>query len=137
MKLIVLDTNCLLMSLPKRSPYRYVWDAFLRNEYTLCVSNEILEEYFEIIAQKTTHTIAKNVLSTIMEQSNKQLIDPYFKFGLIHKDWDDNKFVDCAIVANAEYIVSEDSHFRILETIPFPKVKVIGLDDFLKELSIE
>ncbi len=30
MRKIVLDTNCLLMSLPKPSPYRCVWDAFLK-----------------------------------------------------------------------------------------------------------
>lgn len=55
----------------------------------------------------------------------------YFK----KKDPDDNKFVDCAISAGADYIVSEDAHFRILETIPFPTVYVIRLDDFLKEMD--
>jgi hypothetical protein len=39
--------------------------------------------------------------------------------------------VDCAIVANAEYIVTEDKHFKVLGTIDFPKVAVIGLDAFL------
>lgn len=28
MRKIVLDTNCLLMSLPKNSPYRIIWDEF-------------------------------------------------------------------------------------------------------------
>lgn len=40
-------------------------------------------------------------------------------------------FVDCAIVANAQYIVTEDRHFKVLETIDFPKVDVVGLDEFL------
>ena len=35
MRKIVLDTNCLLISLPKISPYRIVWDAFLRGSYQL------------------------------------------------------------------------------------------------------
>ena len=43
---------------------------------------------------------------------------------------DDNKFVDCAIAANAKCIVSEDNHFNVLKFIPFPKVEVIGIDDF-------
>lgn len=56
--------------------------------------------------------------------------DAHFRWGLITKDPDDNKFVDCAIVANAEYIVTEDSHFNVLQNIPFPKVPIIRLKQF-------
>lgn len=55
----------------------------------------------------------------------------------IEQDKDDNKFVDCAIVANAQYIVTEDRHFKVLDTIAFPKVDVIGLDTFLEWLMKE
>lgn len=50
---------------------------------------------------------------------------------------DDNKFVDCAIVANAQYIVTEDKHFQVLQSIDFPKVDVIDLDSFLSLLQQE
>lgn len=60
---------------------------------------------------------------------------PSFHFNLINTDPDDNKFVDCAIVANASYIVSEDTHFNILNSIPFPHVEVIRLQKFLKTLQ--
>jgi len=59
MRKIVLDTNSLLMSLPKISPYRMIWDDFLAGKLILCVTNEIVEEYLEIIEQKTTAEIAK------------------------------------------------------------------------------
>ena len=36
---------------------------------------------------------------------------------------------------NAIFIVTEDKHFKELENIPFPKVEVIGIDDFLKYLK--
>ena len=42
--------------------------------------------------------------------------------------------MDCAIQAGAVYIVSEDSHFNILKECDFPKVVVIGLDEFVAEL---
>ena len=58
----------------------------------------------------------------------------HFRFGLIVADPDDNKFVDCAIVANAEFIVTNDSHFDVLSTISFPQVAVKGIDEFLVEL---
>ena len=49
---IVLDTNCLLMSLSRRSAYYPVWRDFVDGKYTLCVTNEILAEYEEILTQK-------------------------------------------------------------------------------------
>ena len=64
-----------------------------------------------------------------------EFVDPRYHFNLITKDNDDNKFVDCAIAANATFIVSEDKHFDILETIPFPKVLVMRLREFLEILG--
>ena len=69
--------------------------------------------------------------NTIVTRPNTLKLDPHFQFRLIEQDVDDNKFVDCAIVANAQYIVTEDRHFKVLETIDFPKVDVVGLDEFL------
>ena len=66
---------------------------------------------------------------------NVKFIDPHYSFGLIKADDDDSKFVDCAIASNAIFIVTEDKHFKELENIPFPKVEVIGIDDFLKYLK--
>jgi predicted nucleic acid-binding protein len=54
---------------------------------------------------------------------------------LIKTDIDDNKFVDCAIAANAHFIVTEDKHFTILEAIPFPKVNIISAEDFKNYLT--
>ena len=44
--------------------------------------------------------------------------------NLIQSYSDDNKFVDCCITANAQYIVSNDRHFDILKHIEFPHVNV-------------
>jgi len=102
----------------------------LEGKYTLCVSNEILEEYEEIIAQKTTPVIASNVVQTLLNAPSVELIDVFFRFELIQKDPDDNKFVDCAIAGNATYVVSNDAHFDILKEIDFPKLILKNLQEF-------
>ena len=43
-----------------------------------------------------------------------------------------NKFVDCAVFANADFIVSDDKHFKELENIDFPRVLVVRLEEFAK-----
>lgn len=136
-RLIVLDTNCLVQMLSVHSPYRPAWQAFRDGRYTLCVSNEILNEYQEIIERVSSAEVARNIVNAIMRSPYTHFFTPHFRFRLIEQDPDDNKFVDCAIIAGADYIVSEDTHFKILETIPFPSVQVIRLQEFLTRLNEE
>jgi len=121
-----------LQIIARKSPYRPIWDAFLEGRFILCVSNEILDEYQEILEKQITPTIAENVVLLILNSKNVLLINPHFRMRLITTDPDDNKFVDCAFAANADYLVSEDNHFNILNQIPFPKLNLVTLDDFLK-----
>ena len=134
---VVIDTNCLLQIIARRSPYRPIWDAFLAGRFDLCVSNEILDEYQEILGQQITPTIAENVVLLILNQKNVQLVDPHFRMGIITADADDNKFVDCAFAAGADYLVSEDSHFNVLRTIPFPQLNLVTLDEFMRTKLVE
>ena len=130
---IVLDTNCLIQSIPKRSPFRVVWDSILTGENILCVSNEIIEEYMEILQKLTDERTAALVVKTIIENPFVEFVTPYYQFHLINADPDDNKFVDCAIAAAARYVVSNDHHFDVLRlTNTFPTVDVINLKDFLE-----
>lgn len=132
---IVLDTNCLLASLSRRGAYFNVWKGLQEGKYTLCVSNEILEEYEEIIAQKTNSVIASNVVQTLLNAPSVELIDAFFRFDLIKNDPDDNKFVDCAIAGNATFVVSNDSHFDVLKEIDFPKLILKSLQEFAAMLD--
>ncbi|MBR1550408.1 MAG: putative toxin-antitoxin system toxin component, PIN family [Bacteroidales bacterium] len=134
---VVIDTNCLLQVIARRSPYRPIWDAFLGGRFDLCVSDEILDEYQEILGQQINPSIAENVVLLILNKKNVQLIDPHFRLGLITDDPDDNKFVDCAFAAGADYLVSEDRHFNALHTTAFPKLNLVTLDQFLKTRMVD
>ncbi len=134
---IVLDTNCLLASLSRRGAYFNVWKSLQQGKYTLCVSNEILEEYEEILTQSTNSVIASNVVQTLLNAPTVELIEPFYRFNLIKNDPDDNKFVDCAIAGNATYIVSNDSHFDVLKQIDFPKLVVKRIQEFSTILEQE
>ena len=112
---IVLDTNCLLACISSKSENFRVWKDFQAGRFTLCVSNETLEEYQEIIARKANHVVAENVVNAIVESEFVEFIDPQFHLDLIAADHDDDKFIDCAFAANAVYIVSDDSHFDVLK----------------------
>ena len=127
---IVLDTNCLLPSIFENSPYFWVWDMFSEGRFVLCFSTEILHEYEELLSVFYSSEISESTMKTILNAYNIEQIIPYFKWNLIYADPDDNKFVDCALNAGADYIVTNDRHFNVLKAIPFPSVKVIGIDTF-------
>ena len=132
---IVLDTNCLLQILGARSKYHFLFSLFLEGNYTLCVSTEVLFEYEEILRQKASPAAADLFMKVIARSRNVVRKDPYFRLGLVRQDEDDNKFVDCAFVCQADYIVTEDGHFDDVANSPFPLFRVIGLDAFAEMMT--
>ncbi|MEM6264687.1 MAG: putative toxin-antitoxin system toxin component, PIN family [Bacteroidota bacterium] len=132
---IILDTNILLVSVSKKSRYYWIFEAFLRKEYELCVTTDILIEYEEVITEHMGREVANTVLQIIEKSSNVNLVTNYFKWKLIDNDPDDDKFADCAVSGNASYIVSHDGDFKVLRQIDFPMVKVIDIDRFKEILT--
>ena len=131
---IVLDTNCLLMSLSRRSRYYPVWRDFVDGKYTLWITNEVLAEYEEILTQKVGPQIASNIIQALLDLPNTKMVQVYYHLHLITADPDDDKFVDCAFKANAKYIVTQDHHYDVLRNTPFPKIEVVDIDEFLNIL---
>lgn len=131
---IVLDTNSLIQCLPGQSKYHAVWQSFENGNNILCVSNEILEEYVEIMQRLIGYEAAEYFIKTIVNSPFVELRNPYYAFRLIEADPDDNKFVDCAIAAGARCIVTNDHHYNILKTIPFPKVEIMSLAKFYETI---
>lgn len=127
---VVIDTNCLLQILGAKSKYHFLFDSFLQFGYVLCVSNDVLLEYEEILKSKASPLAANLFLKVIERSRNVIRKDPYYKWRIITKDPDDNKFVDCAFACRANCIVTNDSHFQEVANTPFPAVAVINLDDF-------
>jgi len=133
---IVLDTNCLLVVLPVSSLYRCIWDAFRQGKFTLCYSSEMLQEYEELLLRFYPREIAFLTVEMLLKSPNIIQTIPYYKWNLISVDPDDNKFVDCALNAGADYVVTNDKHFNVLKDVDFPRLNVINIDDFKKITSI-
>jgi uncharacterized protein len=113
----------------------WVWESLIAQKFTLCATAEMLAEYEEIIGKHMGLEVAEYTLSTIINLRNVELVTTWYQFLLL-ADEDDNKFVDCAIATNAEFIVSHDKDFNPLKKIPFPKVKVIDSNAFKKKLGL-
>lgn len=132
---IVIDTNVLLVSISAKSKYHWLYQIVIQKKIAISFSNEILMEYEEVITDHWNIDAAKNAIRSLLELSSTQLTVAYFKLNLITNDEDDNKFVDCAFAANANYIVSNDTDFNVLKNVSFPSIRVVSIAEF-KEILI-
>lgn len=132
---VVIDTNILLVSLRSSGRFRPIFQHLLDGHYCLVITNEILSEYLEIIERKTNAVIANNVGDLLIRLANVERIETYFNWMLVTTDYDDNKFVDAAVAGNVDFLVSNDSHFKVLQSVEFPKVNVVSPEDFMSLLD--
>jgi len=133
---VVLDTNCLLVSVSQKSPYHRLWQAFGTGKFTLCYTSEILQEYEELLLRYYSQRTVDIVMEMLLNFPNTVRIIPYYNWNLISADPDDNKFVDCAFNAGADCIVTNDKHFNVLKDIDFPKINIVDIDIFKKIISV-
>jgi len=106
---VCIDTCVLLQAARAGHPYHVIFDAWFQRRFRWAVSNEILTEYQEIIAVHSgvqrwnrlvkVFSLAETVGDLLIK------VQPAYRFRVIATDPDDNKFTDCAITANADYVI--------------------------------
>lgn len=129
---VVIDTNVWIESISKRSRFHPIYKSFLDGKFKLLLSNEILLEYEEIITSHCKHIDQIRFMFLMRISPYVIQISPSFRFGLITTDPADNKFVDCSIAGQADFLVTSDKHFQILSPEGFPSVNVISPEKFIK-----
>jgi uncharacterized protein len=133
---VVIDTNVLLVSISPRSKSNWLWLSLLNEEFELCVTTDILQEYEEILGREMGLQIAEATLDLLTDLPNVINIQKYFYWQLVENDPDDNKFIDCAIAASANFLVSEDKHLRVLGKYPYFNINLVSLSDFQKHINL-
>jgi putative PIN family toxin of toxin-antitoxin system len=116
--IVCLDTNTMVQALAERHPYYPILDAWVAGRITWAVSIEVLLEYEEVLTRMSGPARWRKLarLMDLVEQTGGNLVRvmPSFRFNIITADPDDNIFTDCAVMANADYVITDDQHFPAL-----------------------
>ncbi len=132
---VCLDTNVFLQIFGRKQPYHQILRALLDGRLTLAVSNEILLEYQEVTTKLSGAERWRDmeVLLELLGQLNGNIrqTEPQFRFAVITADPDDNKFCDCAIAAEADFVVTDDAHFGALKSAGY-KPQPIAPEEFIR-----
>lgn len=129
---VCIDTNVILGMFTRGHAYSPLLHGWLAGRFLWAVNTEILCEYDEIMARQASSQKADH-MRRIMELGAHAIlrVSPTFHFRLITADADDDKFADCAIAAEADYIVTCDAHFEVLRRSGY-KPQPIAPEEFIR-----
>jgi putative PIN family toxin of toxin-antitoxin system len=131
---IIIDTNIFISGiLTEGGNPSLVIKAWKRSQkYKLFVTEEIIQEILKVLKRlKVTEDIIYDWDQAIRKNAIKVITTQ--KIDFIKDDPEDNKFLECAISAHADYIVSGDSHLTKLKK--FEGVNIVTAKQFLEILS--
>ena len=135
--IIVLDTNALVQVFGARSPFLTLQHAILDGGVALAFSTSMLFEYEEVLTRyggpARWPRVWQALEMTGQLHDNLRRVEPTYHWRLIVADPDDGKFADCAIAAEAEWIVTEDAHFDVLKN-PGHKPQPITPEAFIRDV---
>lgn len=132
---VVIDSNVLLVAVGRRSRFRPIWQAFMNGNYQIVISEEIIHEYEEILNEHSAPGVAALVMEILSISPDVIYKRIYYAWNMIKSDPDDNKFFDAAVAGNADFLVTNDSHFNDVLNINFPRINLINADSFLTILQ--
>ncbi len=115
---VCIDSNVLLGMFTPRHAHRPIFDAWFEGRLRWAVSTEIMLEYQETMQRHASQSKAEVMMQIIAlvnaQHGNLLPVSPSFRFHLIIGGPDDNKFADCAIAAEADFIITADQHFEAM-----------------------
>jgi putative PIN family toxin of toxin-antitoxin system len=135
---VVLDTNVFVSAfILKKASYELA-KACQAGKFFWILSPEIKEEYFAVISrpkfgqnEDEVRTV-QLLLEHLIEEGTIKQVAPTVKLNIIKEDPKDNKFLECAVSANASYIVSGDRH--LLNQKQYRDILILSIRDFLEKI---
>jgi len=130
---VVVDTNVFISSLlnTEGNP-RKVIDLWRFEKITLCLSKEILAEYFAVLGRfgMSEEPEGEELVQLFQKRYNQVFLTSVPTIPTISQDPADNKFIECGVAADAKYIISGDRH--LLDLKVFKGIRILPPTDFLK-----
>lgn len=132
MQKVILDTNVVVSALiQKNYPFLIVDELFLENKFQFCISEELLNEYFDVLSRPKFSKFpdfaskAKDVLTEIVLKAH--FYYPTVKLDLL-SDKDDNMILELADESKADFIITGNTNdFTLSE---FKNSKIINPKDY-------
>lgn len=131
---VVLDTNIFISGFGWNGKPEEVLKIIKDRQIINYASAEILEEIRRVISYpklRFPEPLQIKILEFVLFYS--EFVEPQKRIFTVTEDPNDNKFLECAIEAQAEYIISGDPH--LLNMKKFKTVKILPASELLYIVS--
>ncbi|MFC1496037.1 putative toxin-antitoxin system toxin component, PIN family [Candidatus Margulisiibacteriota bacterium] len=133
-KKVILDTNIIISALGYNGKERTILEKCVKNELQLYLSEETLKELERVLEYpkfKFSQEQKDNIKLIISKFGH--IVTQEFRVNVVVSDPSDNKFLEAAISANAEYLITGDK--ALLQVKQFGRTKILNAARFLKEIN--
>jgi uncharacterized protein len=132
MQKIIIDTNVIVSSLIQQGyPNLIIKDLFIEQKFQLCISNELLAEYYEVLARPKFSKFPdffKRAEALLVEIESKSLkFNPTITLQIISDD-DDNMILELAEECLADFIITGNTTDFTFKT--YKQTKIISPKEY-------
>jgi len=130
---VVVDTNVFVSAALLNGKSTVLMEKWKEGKFILLFSPDIFDEYFEIIARPKFNQEEKDIRDFAELLTERGIaVEPQMRLNIVKEDPDDNRFLECAVAGEADFIVSGDSH--LLNLREYKGIKILKIVQFLKEI---
>ena len=134
---VVLDTNIVVSAAicEDGNPAK-IFEMLLLEEITNHTTEQIIDEIKKVMARpKITKRLSMVEVGFIVSNFERfsQKIKTKEVINEVKDDPDDNKFIECAVAASADYIITGDEHLLKIEE--FRGIRIVSCTEFLEIVS--
>jgi len=131
---VVLDTNVLISAILFGGKPRQILEKAIRGEIRLCISEPILEELKGVL-RRSKFDYSPEMIQIILTELTgiAYLVNPSKTIRVVLEDPEDNRILECAVEAEANCIITGDSH--LLKLIRYQNIEILNPLGFLEKLS--
>ena len=128
---VVIDTNVFISSFFGGLP-REIIDLWKDEKIIICLSQEIIEEYVEVLHRlDVDNNEIKKLTRLFAECYNSIFTIETISLDLVQDDPDDNKFIECAVALESKIIISGDKH--LLNIHKYIDIHIVSPREFIEQ----
>jgi putative PIN family toxin of toxin-antitoxin system len=129
----VVDTNVFISSFFGGNPRRII-DLWKNGEILLCLSPEIVEEYVEVLQRfSLPEGEIKELLKLFAKGYHVVFTHTTPNLNIVADNPDDDKFIECAVALEADFIVSGDKD--LLSVKKYMGIRILSPRGFLEHVQ--
>jgi putative PIN family toxin of toxin-antitoxin system len=114
---VVLDTNVIISGfIFAGSKPAGILDLLVSADITNFISTHIIEETRNILLRKFSWTENEAATACLWLKAFSEVVNPKVRLSIVSQDDPDNRILECALEAKADFIITGDRHLLNLRT---------------------